>query len=132
MAAPSEQPLVMIVEDDQGILTTLGEELQEHGFRVSYAVTAEEALRRIPQEQPRVIIVDLVLPGIDGLAMLARLKASPQTREIPVMVMAGIGDEAQAERALELGAAAHFIKARDSLQSIVRRLRQLAGLSGKT
>lgn len=116
----------LVVEDEQALLSTLRDELEEGGFTVEPAVTGEEALRKIRENPPDGIILDLLLPGgVDGMGVLAQLKESEYTRNIPVVILSNIGDDEKIREALEQGADAYFIKTRYSLEELIERLRLL-------
>lgn len=92
-------PLVLLVEDNETNQMLTMAVLQRDGYRVAIARTAEEALPIIHREQPDLILMDLQLPGSDGLSFTRALKKDPATAAIPVVAMtahAMLGDEAQA------------------------------------
>ncbi|TSC71774.1 MAG: response regulator [Parcubacteria group bacterium Gr01-1014_38] len=120
------QKRVLVVEDEEALLSTLCDELEESGFTVEPAVTGEEALRKIREKPLDGIILDLLLPGgMDGLGVLAQLKESEQTKDIPVVILSNIGDDEKVREALDQGADAYFVKTRYSLEDLIERLRLL-------
>lgn len=114
---------VLIVEDEEALLATLREELEEGGFVAEPALTGEEALRKIEENPPDAVLLDLLLPGgIDGMGVLARLRQAESTRDLPVVILSNIGDDERVREALDLGADAYFTKTRYSLQDLLERL----------
>jgi signal transduction histidine kinase/DNA-binding response OmpR family regulator/CHASE3 domain sensor protein len=106
--APSEvKPLVLVVEDDPRAANLMRLQLEAHGYRVEFAGTAEEGLRLAAELHPSALVLDIVLPGMDGWDMLARLKEREDTSNIPVVIVS-ITDEAQ--RGFALGAAQVLVK----------------------
>lgn len=121
-----ERKRVLVAEDEEALLSTLRDELEEGGFSVEPAVTAEEAVRKIEEEAPHAIILDLLLGGgTDGMNVLARVKQSERTREIPVIIFSNVGDDERVREALELGADAYMLKTRYSLGDLLERLHVL-------
>jgi CheY-like chemotaxis protein len=117
------QPYVLVVEDNETNQMLTMAVLLRDGYRVSSARSADEALAIIDIERPDIILMDLQLPGQDGLAFTRALKVNPATAAIPVVAMTAhvmIGDEAQA---LAAGCAGYIPKPIDTrtLSGDVRR-----------
>lgn len=117
-----KRPRILVVEDEESLLSTIRDEFEAGGFDVEPAITGEEALRKAREQPPDLILLDLLLPGVGGLGVLANLKSEEQTREIPVVILSNIGDDAKVQEALELGAEEYFIKTRYDLKDILERL----------
>jgi CheY-like chemotaxis protein len=116
-------PFVLVVEDNETNQMLTMAVLQRDGYQVKVAGTAEEALAMIGLEMPDIILMDLQLPGQDGLAFTRALKEDPATTAIPVVAMtahAMMGDEAQA---IAAGCAGYIAKPIDTrtLSDQVRR-----------
>jgi len=121
----TNQPLVLVVEDDELASHLMAEHLTSGGYRVAYASTGEEAVRMASQLHPSAITLDVVLPDANGMDVLARLKASLATRNIPVVIVS-ITDDRQL--GLSLGAAEYFVKpvSADRLLETLTRARATA------
>lgn len=114
---------LLVVEDEEALLSTLREELEDAGFAVDVAVTGDEALRKIQEQPPDGVLLDLLFTqGPDGMAVLSRLKQDERTRALPVIILSNVGDDEYVRRALELGADAFFVKTQHSLQDLIARL----------
>lgn len=120
-----KRPRVLVVEDEESLLSTVRDELEAGGLDVDPTGTGEEALRKATEHPPDLVLLDLMLPGIGGLDVLARLKADERTRGIPVVMLTNIGDEAKVQEALDLGAEEYFVKTRYDLKDILERLHVL-------
>jgi len=117
---------ILIVEDEEALLSTLRDELEDAGFDVDVAVTGDEALRKIQEQLPDGVLLDLLFTqGSDGMAVLSHLKQDERTRELPVVILSNVGDDEYVRHALELGAEAFFIKTQHSLRDLTARLRAL-------
>ena len=126
----SERPLVLVVEDIPVNLMLTEAVLAAAGYRVSSAGTAEEALRRLDEERPAVILMDVQLPGEDGLSLTRRLKADPRTAAIPVIALTAHAMKGDQEAAEEAGCDAYISKPIDTrtlgaqVAAVIQRLGQ--------
>jgi len=104
-------PSVLIVDDNPASFESLVDVLEVHELTAVRALSAEEALERIEQQHPDCILLDTVLPGMDGFELCERLKNRPDTAAIPVIFLTGRrSDEGALIRALDLGAADYLLK----------------------
>jgi two-component system phosphate regulon response regulator PhoB len=105
-----ENQSILIVEDEENIRELLSYNLQQEGFRVTGVEYGEAALAAVHSHQPDLIVLDLMLPGIDGLTVCQKLKADPATATIPIVMVTARGEEADVVRGLELGADDYITK----------------------
>ncbi len=101
---------IFIVEDELDFLTTLKERLEFEGFVVVTAVDGEKALERIPEEKPDLILLDIMLPAMNGYQVCRRLKSNPETETIPVVVVTAKSQESDKFWAKETGADDYLTK----------------------
>ncbi|MCL5882828.1 MAG: ATP-binding protein, partial [Actinobacteria bacterium] len=101
------QPLVLVVEDDRQTSELIGLWLEEASYRVARAFDGEQALRLARELKPYVITLDILLPKLDGWQVLQELKANPETRDIPVIIISILE---RSRRGIELGAFDYFVK----------------------
>ena len=95
---------VLAVEDDRDILELLTFNLERDGYEVTGVTTGEDGVDAARSESPDIVLLDLMLPGIDGLEVCRRLKADPDTANIPVIMVTAKGEESDIVTGLELGA----------------------------
>ena len=120
-----EQPKrILLVEDDRFLRKAAEATLRRQGFAVSAAADGEEALLRA-REGPDLILLDLIMPKLQGFEVLRILKQEPTTRQIPIVVLSNLGQESDVQQALQGGAVAYFIKANLSLQELVTKVQTL-------
>ncbi|HEX8625868.1 MAG TPA: response regulator [Allosphingosinicella sp.] len=105
-AGAEQGDLVLLVEDDPEIRQLIGDYLAQHGFRVAAAANGARMDRLIAAERPALIVLDLMLPGEDGLAICRRLSAA----RIPVIMLSALGEETDRVVGLELGADDYLAK----------------------
>ena len=113
---------ILLVEDDRFLRRAAEATLRQRGFSVATAADGEEALRQARSEAPALILLDLIMPKIQGFEVLKQLKADPATAGIPVIVMSNLGQERDVRQAMDAGAVAYFIKSNLSLQDLVKEV----------
>lgn len=132
LPAPDREPpardtgaTVLLVEDDPLLRKAAENALRRDGFRVLAAANGEEALKTVANEVPDLVLLDLVMPGIQGYDVLRTLKGDPATAHVPVVILTNLGQGADVQRALEAGAAAYAIKAELALRELTALVRQV-------
>jgi len=102
--------LILAVDDDEDILELLRYTFTKEGYRLLTAVSGESALRIAEKEIPDAILLDLMLPGISGLDVAKRLRSTPATERIPIIMLTAKGEESDIVIGLELGADDYLVK----------------------
>ncbi len=115
---------VLVVEDDKDIAELIGRHLASHGYQVSIAGRAQEALEKARANQPGLITLDIYLPDADGFELLQQLKNDPATHDIPVVIVSVISDQ---QEGLRLGAVDYLTKPIDPLRLLSSVNRVLQG-----
>lgn len=116
---------ILIVEDDKLLRDLLTEKLQRSGFIVVGAIDGKQALEKLDVARPDLVVLDLVLPGLDGFEILRHIKEDPATKGIPVLVLSNLGDKDDIRRAKGLGAEEYLIKAHYTLDDITKRIEEM-------
>ncbi len=101
---------IFIVEDELDFLSTLRERLEFEGYVVATAVDGEEALGKIPEEKPDLILLDIMLPEMNGYQVCRELKCNPETETIPVVMVTAKSQESDKFWAKETGADDYLTK----------------------
>ncbi|PYN12943.1 MAG: two-component system response regulator [Candidatus Rokuibacteriota bacterium] len=99
---------ILLVEDEIEILDAIAEHLEREGYAVTRAVDGAEALRKVQNERPDLVLLDVGLPGLSGFDVLQRLREDHP--RVPVVMLTGLNDEAQARRTLQMGAVDYIRK----------------------
>src|SRR5690606_21934659 len=102
--SPMSARSVLVVDDEKDIRELLEYNLTRNGFKVRCVATGEDALREARQAPPDLVLLDLMLPGVDGLDVCKRLKGDERTAQVPVIMLTAKGEEADQIVGLELGA----------------------------
>ena len=120
----SQRPAVLVVDDDTLTQCVLEHYLGRAGYRMIGASNGREAIRLARNELPKLIILDVMMPGADGWTVLRRLKKSEVTKEIPVVLLSGNKELMAKAESLNCGAAQLLVKpiSPDQLLSVIRRL----------
>ncbi|HEX5371487.1 MAG TPA: EAL domain-containing protein [Aquabacterium sp.] len=106
----TEQPRVLLVDDDEVNLLLTSIALRERGFSIHEASSGDQALQMISEWLPDVVVLDAVMPGLDGFQTCQELRHMPGYESIPVLMLTGLEDEASIKRAYEVGATDFFVK----------------------
>jgi CheY-like chemotaxis protein len=116
------RPLVLVVDDDPDILDAICDILDAEGYRVSRARHGQEALDQVDSQRPDIILLDLMMPVMDGVAFSQALRLRPAVRDVPIVVISADGNP---QRAAAVGAAGYLAKPFD----IDALLAQVAGIT---
>jgi len=101
---------ILVVDDEEDLLELVRFNLARDGYEVLGVVSGEEALKAVRRDPPDLIVLDLMLPGLDGLEVCRRLKADPRTREIPIVMLTAKSEERDVVSGLERGADDYITK----------------------
>ncbi len=102
---------VLIVDDDSFLSSIYATKLELEGFQVLTARDGEEGLKKATEEKPAIILLDVLMPKLDGFETLKRLKVDVNTKDIPVIMLTNLGQKEDIEQALQDGAEDYLIKA---------------------
>lgn len=118
------KPQVLIIEDERALVTMLRYNLEKAGFEVAEAFDGEEALLRVAERKPDVVLLDWMLPLVSGIEICRRLRRSGETRSLPILFLTARAEEADRVRGLDCGADDYVVKP-FSPSELVARLRAL-------
>lgn len=110
---------VFIVEDDVFISSLLVKRFESEGVIVSTCNAGDIAAASIKEVMPNIVVLDIMLPGADGFQVLQQLKANPETKKIPVIMLSNLAEKEHIEKAKKYGAVSFLIKATLSIDEIV-------------
>jgi len=120
---------VLIVEDEPDIRALVVHHLKREGYQVSAAASGEEALRQVQAAQPDLVLLDLMMPAMDGLEVCRRLRQDPATASLPIVMLTAKGDEVDRVLGLEIGADDYIVKP-FSPKELLARIRAVLRRSG--
>jgi len=114
------QPLILIVEDDPALLELLRYNVGRNDYRVAATMDGEESLLMVEEEQPDLVVLDWMLPGVSGIEICRRLRSKPETRKLPVIMLTAKGEERDRIHGLESGADDYMVKPFSPAELIAR------------
>ena len=123
---------VFIVEDDMFISSLLTKRFESVGAIIATSNAGDTAAASIKKEMPNIVLLDIMLPGADGFQVLQQLKADPETRKIPVIMLSNMGDKVHMDKAKQLGAVNFLIKATLSIDEIISEVAKQLSLESMT
>ena len=118
------KPKILIIEDDRYLRELIIKKLEKEKFEILETADGKEGLKKTKEEKPDLILLDLVLPGIDGYAVLSQIKADPEMSSIPVIIISNLGQIQEIQRGLKLGAVDYLIKAHFTPETIIEKVRR--------
>jgi DNA-binding response OmpR family regulator len=116
---------ILIVEDDKFLRELIVRKLSNEGYEVAEAVDGEQGLQKTKETKPDLVLLDLILPGIDGFEVLAQKKEDPFIAAIPVIVLSNLGQKEDVDKGLSLGATDYLIKAHFTPGEIIEKVRNI-------
>ena len=125
-----ENRRILVAEDDRFLRKAAEMALKRHGHTVLTAADGEEALRTARSVLPDLILLDLIMPKLNGFDVLQALKKDAPTAHIPVIILSNLGQDRDVQQAMDAGAAAYFIKTDLSLQALVQRVEETLTAGG--
>lgn len=116
---------IVAAEDDKLISASLIEGLKSAGFDAIPAYDGEEAVAKCKEIMPNLLLLDIMMPKLDGISVLWELKANPATAVIPVIVLTNIGDVETIGKIVEAGAVDYLLKSDQSVDDIVQKVKDV-------
>ncbi len=116
---------VLLVEDDSFLGYLFSTSIRESGLELIYVTSGEDALEKMRSEKPDIVLLDIILPGINGYEVLQRIKADFSDMNVPVIMISNLGDQASMNRAKELGATYYFVKSNVLPRDIIQKVREV-------
>lgn len=124
-ATANKHPKILLIEDDEVLRDLCLTKLQKENFEVSSAIDGQEGLRKIAQERPDLVLLDIILPGIDGFEVLKQMRNSTASiANIPVILLTNLGQETDIEKGESLGARDYLVKANFTTEEIVAKIKK--------
>jgi DNA-binding response OmpR family regulator len=120
---------ILIIEDDPFLSDMYATKFQLKGYKVNLSKNGEEAMEEIKKEKPAIILLDILMPKMDGYEFLGKLKRDERLKDIPVVIMTNLGQKKEVEKGLELGADDYIIKAYFTPKEVIEKVESLLNSS---
>lgn len=121
--AEQEKNKILIIEDDSYISDMYRMKLEAEGFKVEVAPDGISGVEQLNKERPDLILLDVVMPKMDGFSVLQNIKEDPEVQDIPVIMLTNLGQKDSVEKGLKLGAADYIIKAHFTPSEVVEKVK---------
>lgn len=115
---------ILIIEDEETLLSVLSKKLEKEGFQVVKAKNGEEGLSVFVKEQPDLILLDIIMPVMDGMEMLKRLRETEKGKDVPVVILTNLSEAGKTAEALEQGVFDYLVKSDWKLADLVEKIKQ--------
>jgi DNA-binding response OmpR family regulator len=116
---------ILLIEDDPFLSEIYVIKFQEAGFEISLAEDGALGLAKIKEGMPDLVLLDIVMPNMDGLELLRTIKNDKSIRNIPVVILSNLGEQEDIKRGLELGAEFYIVKAHYTPTEVVARVKAI-------
>ncbi len=120
--AVSKKMIILLVEDDELLLRALYLTFHGGNYTIATASDGDTGLKMVERIKPNVILLDLLLPKMNGFDLLKYLKANPELKDIPVIVLSNLGDNDDITKAMGLGALDYFVKSDTDLDDLKNKV----------
>lgn len=124
MADKSKKVKILIIEDDNFLVKAYQIKFSKGGFEVVIAMNGAEGLEKAGKEAPKLILLDLMLPKMNGFEFLELIKKDEKLKNIPVLVLSNLGQRSDIDKAMALGAVEYFIKTEYTLEDIISKIKK--------
>lgn len=114
---------ILFIEDESALQKTFNDLLEQEGYKVISAFNGSSGLEIAQKELPDLILLDLILPKMDGFEVLKELKRNERTKDIPVIVLTNLESIEDIDKAIQLGAKTYLVKAQYSLEEVVEKIK---------
>lgn len=118
---------ILLVEDDEMLHTMYTQKFTKEGYTVKSAYNGAEGVQLAESEKPDIVLLDIIMPKMDGFAALKKMKKNAATAGIPVILLTNLGQEEDIRKGKELGAVDYFIKANHTPQEVVDKVKSIIG-----
>lgn len=124
MRMAQENRKILIIDDEPVLLNVASAFFEQVGYEVEGVAQPEAGIEKAKEWQPHVILLDIIMPGINGLDVLQILKKMPETAHIPVFIFSNLDSQEEISKAAEMGAAGFLTKANYSLEDVQRKVEE--------
>lgn len=118
---------ILIVEDEQSLLKLLELNFKSSGYTVYKSINGDEAYNMALEQQPDLILLDILLPGESGMSVLERLKKNERTKDIPVIMLTNFNEPERIEQAKEKGAVDYLVKSSNDPGTVLQKIKKYLG-----
>jgi len=116
---------ILLIEDDSFLIDIYTTKLKEAGFSVEVASDGETAFEKLEEKKPDLVILDIVLPQINGWEVLRKIKSIPKLNDLKIIILSNLGQKEEVARGMNLGVAKYLIKAHYTPSEVVKEIKEI-------
>ena len=116
---------ILLVEDDPFLIDIYTTKLKNSGFSVETVTDGEECLRKLEEKMPDLLLLDIVLPGMDGWGVLRDIKKNEKFKDLKVVILSNLGRKEEVEEGIKLGAIKYLIKSQYTPSQVVNEIKKI-------
>ncbi len=115
---------VLIVEDEFPLLRVMEQKFKQEGFNVVLAKDGEEGLMKFRETTPDIVLIDIILPRMDGMTMLGKIRQEPTGQHVPIILLTNLSDAEKVKEGIQQGVYDYLVKADWKLEDVVQKVRE--------
>lgn len=116
---------ILLVEDDPFLIDIYRDKLEESGYEVDVSDDGNKVLGKIKEIIPDLVLLDIILPNVDGWEILRSIRNNPETKDLKVIILSNLGQKEEVEKGVDLGATQYLIKAHFTPSEVVKEIEKL-------
>lgn len=116
---------ILLIEDDPFLIDIYTTKLKDSGFLVETASDGEQALEKVKEKKPDLVLLDIVLPKISGWEILKKIKAEAGLKDLKIMILSNLGQKEEVEKGMDLGVEKYLIKAHYTPSQVVEEIKKI-------
>ena len=116
---------IIIVEDDPFLIDIYKDKLEESGYAVETVEDGDQVLNKITEARPDLVLLDIILPNVDGWEILRTIRNKPDTKDLKVIILSNLGQKEEVEKGVDLGATKYLIKAHFTPSEVIKEIKEL-------
>jgi len=116
---------ILLIEDDPFLIDIYTTKLNKAGFSIEVATGGKEGLSKIKEKKPNLLLLDIVLPQIDGWEILKEIKADEKLKDLKVVILSNLGQKEEVEKGIVIGATKYLIKAHYTPTQVVKEIKKI-------
>ena len=116
---------ILLVEDDPFLIDIYTTKLKESGFSVGIAEDGDDCLRKVKESPPDILLLDIVLPRVNGWEILRKIKQDEKLKQIEVIILSNLGEKDEVEKGMKMGAARYLVKAHYTPTEVIKEIKKI-------
>lgn len=122
--AESKKKNILLIEDEEMLASMYETKFQNEGYQIRKALDGETGLKLAQEQQPDLILLDIIMPKLDGFSVLKKIKEDPKLKNVPVVLLTNLGQDEDIEKGNKLGAAGYLVKANLTPGEVIEKIKQ--------